>query len=173
LAPRFFLVLDEQSVTSRFKLPSRLFYIVNIKLKPCLWGGNAVRPSIFAETRLRRLRKRPQGKSLCALKRFGMKIAIAFFFERNTKRSSVQLATLTRVANDWTKPCDEQNFDATCTCEMGFSSTAIPAFAHSDNWTSHDLATIIQRKTRRLGVHCREAGPEIKIPARLPNREPC
>jgi hypothetical protein len=35
-----------------------------------------MRPCIFAETRLRRLRKRPQRKSLCALQRFGMKIAV-------------------------------------------------------------------------------------------------
>jgi hypothetical protein len=52
LAPRFFLVLDEHSISSRFKLPGRLFDIVDIKLKPSLWGGNAVRPCILAETRL-------------------------------------------------------------------------------------------------------------------------
>src|SRR3981081_47249 len=93
LAPRFFLVLDEHSISSRFKLPSRLFDIINIKLKPCLWDGNAVRPCIFAETRLCRVRKRPQGKSLCALKSFGMKIAVTFFFERDTEHFSVQFAT--------------------------------------------------------------------------------
>jgi hypothetical protein len=97
LAPGFFLVLDEHSISSRFKLRSRLFDTVNIKLKPCLWDGNAVRPSIFAETRLCRLRKRPQGKTLCALKRFGMKIAVTFFFERDTEHFSVQLATFARL----------------------------------------------------------------------------
>ena len=43
-----------------------------------------------------------------------MKIAITFFFERDTEHFSVQLATLSRVADDWTKPCDEQNLDLTC-----------------------------------------------------------
>jgi hypothetical protein len=86
----------------------------NSKLKPCLWDGNAVRPCIFAETRLCRLRKRPQGKSFRALKRFGMKIAVTFFFELYTEHFSVQLATFARAANHWTKPCDEQNLDVTC-----------------------------------------------------------
>src|SRR5215467_3111115 len=92
----------------------RIFGSVDIKLNQGLWDGNAVGPCIFSETRLRRLRKRPQGKSLCACKRFGMKIAVTFFFEPDTEHFSVQLPTFARVANNWTKPCDEQNLDVTC-----------------------------------------------------------
>src|SRR5437667_6418323 len=101
-------------MSSRFKLRRCFVDAVNVKLKPRLRSRNIVRPGIFAKTRLRRLRKRPQGKSLCALQGFGMKIAVTFFFERDTEHFSVQLATFARVANDWTKPCDEENLDVTC-----------------------------------------------------------
>jgi hypothetical protein len=51
----------DSAVEVVIQLPSRLFDIINIELKPCLWDENAVRPSFFAETRLSGLRKRPQG----------------------------------------------------------------------------------------------------------------
>jgi hypothetical protein len=63
-------VLDWLSISSRFKLASHRFDIVNIEFKACLWNGDAVRPCIFAETRMCNLRKRPQGKNFCALKRY-------------------------------------------------------------------------------------------------------
>ena len=52
LAPWFLFVLDEHSISSRFKLRRCFVDAVNVKLKPCLWGRNILRPGIFAKTRL-------------------------------------------------------------------------------------------------------------------------
>src|SRR5262245_6495037 len=44
LAPRLFLVLDEHSIASRFKLCRCPFYTGDVKLKPSLWLRNLARP---------------------------------------------------------------------------------------------------------------------------------
>jgi hypothetical protein len=67
LAPRFLLVLYEHSMPLRLKLLSRLFDIVNLKLKPSLWRRNFLGTGVFAKTGLRCLRKRPQSEAICAL----------------------------------------------------------------------------------------------------------
>jgi hypothetical protein len=85
LAPRFPFILYEHSMTLRFKLPSCLFDIVNVKLKPSLRCRNFVRPGILAKAGLRYLRKGPQRESFCAPQSLGMKITAILFFEANTK----------------------------------------------------------------------------------------
>src|SRR6185437_8132893 len=49
LTPRLLFVLYEHSMPLRFKFFSRLFDIVNIKLKPSLWRRNFLRPGILTE----------------------------------------------------------------------------------------------------------------------------
>jgi hypothetical protein len=51
-AVKFVAVYDDGTDSHAVMLPTHLFDIVNIKLKPCLWDRNAVRPRIFSETRL-------------------------------------------------------------------------------------------------------------------------
>ena len=58
---------------------------------------------------MRRLGKRPQGESFCALKSFGMKIPATLLCERNAEGFAVEFATCGRLANNWTKTCDKQN----------------------------------------------------------------
>ena len=70
------------------------FDAVNVKLKPRLWCRNVVRPGIFAKTGLRRLRKRPQGETLCASKSFRMKIAVSLLFEGDAEGLPVELAAM-------------------------------------------------------------------------------
>ena len=53
---------------------------------------------------LRRLGKRPQGESSCALQSLRMKILATLFFKRNTEALAVEFSTFGRVANDWPKP---------------------------------------------------------------------
>src|SRR5262249_53200128 len=107
LPPRFFLVLNKHSISARFEGRGCLFDTVHIELKPCLRGSNVFRPGIFAKTRPRRMRKRPQRKTLCARNCFGMKVAVSLLFKRNAEDIAIELATFCRVADDGTKTCDE------------------------------------------------------------------
>src|SRR4051812_1108092 len=49
LAPRFLFVLYEHSMPLRFKFPSCLFDIFNVKLKPSVWRRNFSRPRILTK----------------------------------------------------------------------------------------------------------------------------
>jgi hypothetical protein len=73
---------------------------------------NVFWPRIVAKTRVRRLGKRPQGKRFCTLKSFRMEIVGSLLFlllEGYAEDVAVQFATFGRLADDWTKTCDEQN----------------------------------------------------------------
>lgn len=72
-------------MTLLFKLPSCLFDIVNVKLKPSVWRRNFGRPGILTKAGLRYLRKGPQSESFCALQSLGVKITAILFFEANTE----------------------------------------------------------------------------------------
>ena len=50
LAPRLFVVFDEQSISPRFEVGRRVLDVVHIKLKPGLWHGNIVGTGVFAKT---------------------------------------------------------------------------------------------------------------------------
>jgi len=69
----------------RFKLPSCLFDIVNVKLKPSVWRRNFGKPAILTKAGLRYLRKGPQRERFCALESLGMKVTAILFFEANTE----------------------------------------------------------------------------------------
>src|SRR5579872_1164603 len=90
LPPRFLLVLDEHSISAPFELCRGSIHAFHFKLQPCLRDWDIVRPGIFTETRLRRLRKRPQSKVLCALKNACIKIAAGILFERDAKDIAVE-----------------------------------------------------------------------------------
>ena len=92
----------------RFKLLSRLFDILNVKLKPSLWRRNFAGPAVLTKTGLCCLRKRLQSETVFAFQSLGMKITAAlFFFEANTENLVVQLAARSCLTNDRTKACDE------------------------------------------------------------------
>ena len=110
LAPRFFPALDECPVSSRFQFRRRFFNTLNIELKPGLGEWYVSGPDILAKTRLRRLRKRPQGKTLCPFQRLSMKITAGFLFERNPENPGVELTTCRRVTDNRTEARNEQDF---------------------------------------------------------------
>jgi PEP-CTERM motif-containing protein len=95
-------------MTLRFKFLSRLFDIVNVKLKPSLWRRKFEGPGVLTKAGLCCLRKRPQSETLCAFQSLGMKITAILFFEANTEDLVVQLATCTSLTDDRTKARDEQ-----------------------------------------------------------------
>jgi len=95
----------------RFEFLSRLFDIVNVKLKPSLWRRKFVGPGILTKAGLGCLRKRPQSETLCAFQSLGMKITAILFFEADTEDLVVQLATCTSLTDDRTKARDEQYLD--------------------------------------------------------------
>src|SRR5689334_18613962 len=57
-----------------------------------------------------RLGKRPQGEGFCTLKGFSMKVPASLLFESNAEGVAVEFTTGGRLANNWTKTCDKQNF---------------------------------------------------------------
>ncbi|MGF6937071.1 hypothetical protein OKW41_006233 [Paraburkholderia sp. UCT70] len=92
LPPRLFPAPDGHSMSSRFKLRRCLFDTINIKLEPGLWSRNVVGRGVLAKTRLRRLRKWPQGKTFCALQSFRMKVATTLLLEGDAEVLAVELA---------------------------------------------------------------------------------
>lgn len=60
--------------------------------------------------------KEAQGEGLCALKGFRMKIFATLLLEMNAEGIAVEFATLGRLADNWTKACDEQNLDLASAC---------------------------------------------------------
>ena len=106
LAPGLLLVLEKNSISLRFKSCRCILHAVNVELQPCLWDRDVFGPRVFAETRMRRLGKGPQGEGFRALKSFGMEIP-ATFLERNAEGFAVEFAAFGRLSNNGTKTGDE------------------------------------------------------------------
>src|SRR5260221_3250564 len=81
LTPWLLLVLDEQSIASRFQFRSCAFNVLDIKFEPCLGNRCIVWPGIFAKAGLCRLIERPQGESPNSFQSLSMQVTTLLLLE--------------------------------------------------------------------------------------------
>src|SRR5579864_3542460 len=82
-----------------------------------------------------------------------MKITVTFFFEPDTEHFSIQLATFARVANDWSKPRDEQNLDVTCALHgISFGSARYRFPQHSPESSTTTATSEIHCNSKKVAA---------------------